>query len=102
MHLFIIGLLTAFSTVLVPFVIRLLKGLGIGIVTYTGIDLVLTELVEFAQDALNGLPADILSFVGMMNLDIALNMIVSAILAKTVLDGFNSATGTKKDFVLKA
>ncbi len=99
---FLIPIFTAFALVLVPFAVRILKGFGIGIVTYTGINLVLTELVEFAQDSLNGLPADILGIVGLMNLDVALNMIVSAVLAKTVLDGFNNATGNKKDFVFKA
>jgi hypothetical protein len=89
-------------TIIVPLVTHLLKAFGIGAVVFTGMTLLIDELKSLAISQFAGLPADVISIAGIMNLDVAFNMIVSSVLASAVLKGLDRVTGTKKAFVLKA
>lgn len=58
---------------------RALIAMGIGFVTYTGVDLALTEMQNLVISGVRGLPADMVSLVGYLWLDKALSVIFSAI-----------------------
>lgn len=102
MQAVIVAMVLAIGTVIVPFVVRLLKAFGIGAVTYTGLTYATDFFADYIQDNLQGLPADALAILGLTQVDVAINMIISAIIARAVLNGFNSETGSKKSYVLQA
>lgn len=88
--------------VVVPVVTYLLKAFGIGSVVFIGLSIVITQLKDFAISHMNGLPADVLGILGIMQADVALNIIVSSVLARAILSGLNSSTGKMKKFTLEA
>lgn len=57
------------------FFVRLLIALGIGVTTYT---VALPSLKSFIQSHFNSLPPSVLQMVGVLRLDIAIVMILSA------------------------
>jgi hypothetical protein len=75
---------------------RVLISMGIGFVTYTGIDLALTELQQLVISGVQGLPADMVSLIGFLWLDKALSVIFSAI---TTAVGLRYMGGSVKKMV---
>lgn len=73
---------------LVKIVFRVFAALGIGIIVYKGG----TALVEALQTKIGsnfgGLPADILQIFGLMKIDVAITMILSAYIFGVVINGF--------------
>jgi len=59
--------------------------LGIGLVTYVGLDSLLTWAQSYAQSQLGGLSADMLSLVALMKVPNAISMIFSAITTRITL-----------------
>ena len=57
---------------------RLLWSLGIGAVVFTGMNLVLNQLATLALNQFNGIPAVPLQVMGILNIDTAFSMIISA------------------------
>jgi len=89
-------------TIIIPLITHVLKAFGIGAVVFSGMTLAIDELKDYAIAQFAGLPADVIGILGIMQLDTALNMIISSVLASAVLKGFDKVTGTKKSYVLKA
>ena len=89
-------------TVAAPLIRHILKALGIGAVTYTGLTIAIDQLESMFLSSINGLAADVVGILGIMQIDVAFNMIVSSVIAKAILDGLNSTTGSKKSYTLKA
>lgn len=80
---------------LIPLVKMVLKALGIGVVSYVGINLVLTEATDVIMVNLLGLPIELQQILGLLKLDIAINIILSAITTKITLSGINKMTDSK-------
>lgn len=59
-------------------VARILMSLGVSFVTYTGFDAVLSYAFNMVKNSISGLPNDILCFLGLASVDIALNILFSA------------------------
>lgn len=71
---------------------RVMVALGIGVVTYTGINASLEALKSQAIASLFALPPQILSMLGIMKVGVAISIIMSATAARLVLNGLTSDT----------
>lgn len=101
MHFFYLAQL--FLILVVPLVMKVLKALGIGVVSYVGINLVLDELKNYVVGQVSGAGSIVVqSILGIAGVDVAINMYFAAITTRLVLSGMNKMSGRKKDFVLKA
>lgn len=83
------------STIIGPLAAKLLTSLGMGAVTYVGITAVLAAARGSLLGNVNGMPADVLSLLGLIKLDIAVNIMLAAVTARAVLSGVNKTTGKK-------
>lgn len=90
-----LAFLSLFITSLVPLVKMVLKALGVGIVSYVGINLVLTEATDVIMVNMLGLPIEVQQILGLLKLDVAINIILSAITTKLTLGGLNKLTDSK-------
>lgn len=82
-------------TALIPLVKMVLKALGVGIVSYVGINLVLSEATDVIMVNILGLPVEVQQILGLLKLDVAVNIILSAITTKLTLNGINKLTDSK-------
>jgi hypothetical protein len=89
------GLIQALGTI----VGRILISLGIGFVTYQGIDTTLDYVKDTITSNLQGLPADIVGIASICQIDTAVSIIFSAIAVRFVIQGLTS--GTMKRMVFK-
>lgn len=78
---------------------RVLVALGVGVVTYTGVQAGIDSLLANLDSAIAGVPADILGLLGFMRVGQALNIIISAMSARMLLNGLTG--DTIKKWVLK-
>lgn len=78
MGAFWIGLATVLGYAAKPILFRILAALGIGIATFTGLSVVLGQLQSYMLGHFGGLPPFMLQALGMMNVDVFINMIISA------------------------
>jgi len=89
------GLLSGLLAIAVPLVKKVLLALGIGAVTYSGLYYLINQLTNLFQQQLAGMPVDALAILGMMKIDIAFTMIISAITAKAILSGWSKSNDQK-------
>ena len=78
---------------------RVLVALGVGVVTYTGVQVGIDSLLSNLDSAISGVPADILGLLGFMRVGVAMNIIISAMSARMLLNGLQG--DTIKKWVLK-
>ena len=72
---------------LTPYLVRaVLVGLGIGLVSYVGIDAGMSALEGYVRGTLTGLPANMLSIVALTRLDDAATVVMSAISGRIALN----------------
>ncbi len=74
---------------------RILVGLGFGLFVYTGINTALEYAQTMIQNKLGELPATLLQFVGILQVDVAVTVIISALLIRLTLGGFSSNRAVK-------
>ena len=78
---------------------RVLVALGVGVVTYTGVQVGIDSLLSNLDSAISGVPADILGLLGFMRVGEAMNIIISAMSVRMLLNGLQG--DTIKKWVLK-
>lgn len=78
---------------------RVLIALGIGVVSYTGLDFTLSFLKTQAVSSLTGLPAEVVGLISFMKVGVCISIITSAIAVRATLQGLTG--GTVKRWVLK-
>lgn len=81
-----------------PVAVRVLLALGVGIATFTGLDVAVGVLKETIQGDLAGLPAVVIQFAGILRIDVAVNLIFGAITGRLALQGLSGAVSK---FVLR-
>lgn len=82
-------------TALIPLVKMVLKALGIGVVSYIGINLVLSEAIDVIMLNVLSLPLETQQILGLLKFDVALNILLSAYTTKLTLSGINKLTDSK-------
>lgn len=95
MPLFIAALWGALVPMLGTLVGRVLVSLGIGYVTYTGIDASLSWAKAQFLSSLAGAPAATVGLASAMKVGVCVSMLLSAVAARLVLAGLTSGALTK-------
>lgn len=92
MALPLVGIIWAvFAFLIIPLIIRILYAIGIGFVTYTGITALLNMISNFFQNSLGGVSLELLQVIGLLNIDRAFTVIMSAITIRATLKGLQAA-----------
>ena len=71
---------------------KVLIGLGIGVVTYTGINASLAFLKSQAVSAFQQLPPEVFGMLGTLRVGQCISIVTSAIVARSVINGVQSDT----------
>lgn len=67
------------------FVARILLALGVSFVTFQGFDAILLKAASTLKSLLTGMPGDVTAFLGLADIDFAVNLILSAYTAKVAM-----------------
>jgi len=92
------GLLGALAGAMGHMVARVLVSLGIGYVTYQGVDTSITWARDFVFAKLGGLPADVLGIAGLMQVGTMISIVASALVVRVSIAGL---IGGAKKMVVK-
>lgn len=65
-------------TIIVPLLVKLLVALGVGFITYTGIDIAAGNVQTFIENQFSGVPGYMLQLIGILQLDTAISMVIAA------------------------
>ena len=95
MPLFLAALLGGLVQAASSIVGRVLIALGIGYVSYTGINALLTLIKSQVVSYLVGAPGTVVSIMGLLKIDVAVSIIFSALAARLVLQGLTSDKVTR-------
>lgn len=68
---------------------RVLIALGIGVVTFTGVNTSLTWLKGQAIASITSLPPEVFGMLSMMKVGVAISIVTSAITARLILNGLS-------------
>lgn len=83
------------SSIVGPLAAKILTSIGLGAVTYVGITALLTTVRMYLISNIGGIPGDIAMLFGLLKVDIAINIMLSAVTARAVIAGMNKTTGKK-------
>jgi len=92
----IAGALVSVATSLVG---RVIMALGLGLVSYTGLNASLTIFKNYFNTAMGGAGANVAGMAGVLQLDVCMSIFIAAGLAKLAIAGATS--GTMKKLALK-
>ena len=96
MPLFLVGLIGGLGSIAGSMVGRILIALGIGYVTYQGVDIAMNFIKDQAlSNLVTGYPA-INAALNMLNIGKCINVTFSAIAARNVLNGLTGGSITKQ------
>jgi hypothetical protein len=95
MPVFIAALLGGLINICGTIAGRVLIGLGISVITYTGLSASIDFLKDSAVAQLGALPAQVLSIMSIMKVGSSISIIMSATAVKLTLDGVTSDTFRK-------
>jgi NO-binding membrane sensor protein with MHYT domain len=95
MPLFVSALLGGLINICATLVGRVMVGLGISAVTYTGITASLSYLSSNVFSQFTGLPSTVLAVLGLLKVGSAISLIVSATTWKFAIQGLTSGTMTR-------
>lgn len=78
---------------------RIMMALGMGVVSYVGINAALDVFKGYFADAMGGVGGDVAGMVGVLKLDVCMSIFIAAGLAKLVING--ATNGTLKRLAMK-
>lgn len=84
---FIAALLLGLAPILSNVLAKVILAFGVGFAVYTGVDVALTTVKGVASSSWSGLPASVLGMLGLLRVDQALNLVLSAVTVRFVLEG---------------
>lgn len=79
------------SAIIVHLCVKVLFALGIGYVTFNGVNTLMDYARNQLQSYIGALPPEMLQIVGLMNIDIYINMVISAMVIKLGFKGVTAA-----------
>lgn len=84
-------LLRAIGWSLVPLGWKLLRGLGFTAVVFTGVQSLMEWAKSYVFSSLGAVPGEWMQVLGLLRVDIAINILFSAYIARAVLWGMNGS-----------
>ncbi|MFT4173951.1 MAG: DUF2523 domain-containing protein [Rhodocyclaceae bacterium] len=100
MPMFIAALLGGLIQIAATLAGRVLIGIGIGFVTFTGVMTMLGKITDGIVTRVNGLPTEMIQLLGVMQLDTDITIFTTALVVRMTLNGL-SADGAIKRMVQK-
>lgn len=79
--------------IVAPIVKMILKMLGIGIVTYFGINMIISEAKDYVLSNMGNVGQSIQMVLGLAKIDVAINIYFAAITTRLILVGMDKVTG---------
>lgn len=83
------------GVVIVPLAWKLLRGLGFAAVTYTGINILMDQAKDYVFQNMASLPMEWINLLGLLKVDVCINIIFSAYVARAMLWGMDKTSGSK-------
>lgn len=80
----------------IPIVKYVLRAIGFGFVTYVGINMIIDQAKNYIISEIGGAGSTILSILGLMKIDVAINLMLAAVTTRFILSGFDKASGSKR------
>lgn len=79
-----------------PVVKLVLRLIGFGFVTYFGINLIISEAKDYIVSEMGKAGSTIVSILGLMQVDVAINIMLAAVTTRFILAGLNRAGQMRK------
>ena len=96
MPVLIAMLLEGLGALLVSATAKILVSLGVGFVTYEGLDTIMTQLTGYITASYTGMPTMVAQFAGLMQVDRGIAIILGCTSARFVLAGVSGGMSLKK------
>ncbi|CAE6899267.1 DUF2523 domain-containing protein [Ectopseudomonas khazarica] len=87
-------LATFLGSIVSGLVFRALASLGFAYVSYVGIGQLVDTVDGYIKGLFNGIPAPVAAILGMAKVDVAINIVIAAIIARLLLAGMDRVSGT--------
>ncbi len=94
MHFFYLAMLLV--QIVGPLLMMGLRLLGIGVMTYTGINIVMDQVKNYVLSNVANVPIYVQQILGLAKFDICVNIVLSAVAARFVIAGYNKLSGSRK------
>lgn len=91
MHFYYLAML--FVTIAVPIVKMVIRALGVGVVTYYGINVILQQATDYIYSSMGNLSVALKMVMGLAKIDIAINIYLAAVTTRLVLAGMDKLSG---------
>ncbi len=90
-------LLRAIGWSLIPYGWKLLRGLGFAAFTYVGVSQVMEKALQMVWDKFGVLPPEYINVLGLLQIDVCMNVLFSAYIVRGVMWGMNKS-GSKTTY----
>ncbi len=94
MHFYYAAML--FIQIAGPIVMSVLRLIGIGVITYGGINVAMDTGKDYIFNNFAALPIEVQQILGLAKVDVAINIMVAGITARMLLSGYNKVSGSRK------
>jgi len=91
MHFYYLAML--FVTIAAPIVKMVIRALGVGVVTYYGINVILQQATDYIVSSMGNLSAALQMIMGLAKIDVAINIYLAAVTTRLVLAGMDKMSG---------
>ena len=91
MHFYYLAML--FVTIAAPIVKMVIRALGVGVVTYYGINVILQQATDYIVSSMGNLSAALQMVMGLAKIDVAINIYLAAVTTRLVLAGMDKVSG---------
>nr|DAU73744.1 MAG TPA: Minor Head Virion Protein G6P [Inoviridae sp.] len=85
---------TFLGSIVSGLVFRALASLGFAYVSYVGIGYLIDQVDGYVKTLFGAVPPPVAAILGMAKLDVAINIILAAVIARLLLAGMDKVTGT--------
>lgn len=100
MPAFVVAWLLALGPIITNALARVALAFGVGFAVYSGLDVVLDQVKAVATASYGELPGNVVGMLGLLRVDQALNMVLSAVSVRFVLEGLTG--GGLRKVIFKA
>lgn len=87
MPAFIVAWLLALGPIFTNAIARIALAFGIGFAVYSGLDVALDQVKSVATSSYGSLPTNVVLMLGLLRVDQALNLVLSAVTVRFILQG---------------